>query len=196
MHVGLHQVVVVPDTDSASFREAVNEAFCSILQGRPWHPLVARLCDAKKLQGLPMLRRLDDGLMGSDYDAPFLQRHCAVNDESGKILDLYIAMAEDTLSWAELRHVAPYKPGLEAAWTYDPLLDGPADVEPRPPDTGRPAAGDLLTAWSPTSLKRNASEMTRAASFGSSDAENARAKLRRHCADGSVEVRGRHAEAV
>ncbi|KAI9048935.1 hypothetical protein LZ554_006785 [Drepanopeziza brunnea f. sp. 'monogermtubi'] len=192
---GLHQVVVVPDTDSASFRNAVNDAFCAILHGRPWHPLVARLCDAKSLRGLPMLRPLDDYLIGSNYDADFLQLNCAVNDESGKILDLYIAMAEDTLSWAELREVAPFKTGLEASWAYDLLLDGPSNTEALHPDTTRPAAGDILTAWSPT-LKRNASEISGAASFGPSDSANARAKLRRPYAEGPVEVVGRHAEAV
>ncbi len=141
-----------------------------------------------------MLRQLDEYLIGSNYDADFLQRNCAVNDESGKILDLYIAMAEDTISWAELRDVAPYKPGLEASWTYEPLLDGPSlDAEAHNPDTSRPAAGDILPAWSP-SLKRNASEISSAQSFGSSDSETARTKIR--CKDTSIEVVGRRAEAV
>jgi len=196
---GLHQMIVIPDSDSESFRTAVNEAFAEILQGRPWQPLVARICDAKNLRGLPMLRQLPDNLLGSDYNAKFLQNHCAVVDESGKILDLYIAMSEDTISWAELKDIAPFKPGLEASWTYDPYLDGPAletdgsggqaqDVTEK-----RPAAGDILPAWSP-SLKRNASEISRTPSFGSStDGEGSRAKMRRQT---TVEVVGRQAEAV
>lgn len=194
---GLHQVVVIPDEDSLSCKEAIDAAFSSVLHGRSWHPLVARLCDAINLRGLPMLRELDEYLIGSNYDAAFLQHNCAVNDESGRILDLYIAMAEDTLSWAELKDVAPYKPGLEASWTYDPLLDGPSpDAGDHDPDTSRPSAGDILPAWSPT-LKRNASEMSRTASFGSSsESEGTRAKLRRqHCAE-VLEVVGRRAEAV
>ncbi|KAL5326780.1 hypothetical protein ACEPPN_004469 [Leptodophora sp. 'Broadleaf-Isolate-01'] len=192
---GLHQVLVIPDTDSHSFKKAVNDAFAEIIHGRPWHPLVARLCDAKNLRGLPMLRQLDEYLVGSSYDAAFLQRNCAVNDESGKILDLYIAMAEDTISWAELRDFTPFKPGLEASWTYDPLLDGPSlDAETHDPDTSRPAAGDIITAWSP-SLKRNASEISRAPSFGSSESEGTRPKIPR-CTDSNLEMLGRRVEKV
>ncbi|KAE9379288.1 hypothetical protein N431DRAFT_499900 [Stipitochalara longipes BDJ] len=194
---GLHQVIVVPDTDSHSFKTSVDQAFVEILRGRPWDPLVARICDAKNLRGLPMLRQLPRNLVGSDYNAEFLQHNCAVVDESGKILDLYIAMSEDTISWAELKEVSPFKPGLEASWTYDPYLDGTGRDGP---ETNRPAAGDILTGWSP-SLKRNASEISRSPSFGSSsmDGEGTRAKIRRHavpCTGASVEVVGRRAEAV
>lgn len=72
-----------------------------------------------------MLRQLPEYLVGSDHNAKFLQQNCAVVDESGKILDLYIAMSEDTLSWAELNEISPFKLGLEASWSHDPLLDGP-----------------------------------------------------------------------
>lgn len=191
---GLHQMIVVPDSDSHSFRCSVDQAFSEILRGRPWLPLVARICDAKNLRGLPMLRQLPEYLVGSDYNAEFLQHNCAVVDESGKILDLYIAMAQDTISWDELRGVKPFKPGLEASWTYDPYLDGPCG---QGSETNRPAAGDILPNWSP-SLKRNASEITRSPSFGSSstDGDSARAKMRRPCTGASVEVVGRRAEAV
>jgi hypothetical protein len=188
-------MVVIPDKDSASFKSAVNEAFSEHLRGRPWQPLVARLCDAKNLLGLPMLRQLPNWLIDSDYNADFLQRNCAVNDDSGKILDLYIAMSEDTISWAELKNVTPFKAGLEAAWTHDPLLDGPLPEGSTNPDTSRPAAGDILPAWSPT-LKRNASEISRTSSFGStSEGEDRRAKMRRQ-GTGNVEVVQRRAEAV
>ncbi|KAK6585480.1 hypothetical protein PZA11_002207 [Diplocarpon coronariae] len=70
------------------------------------NPLVARLCDAKSLQGLSMPRQLDQCLIEVRYDAEFLQQNCAVNNENGKILDLYIATADDTVSWAELRDIA------------------------------------------------------------------------------------------
>jgi hypothetical protein len=196
---GLHRVIAIPDSDSLSFRSSVDEAFSEILRGRPWQPLVARICDAKNLRGLPMLRQLPEYLVGSDYNAEFLQHNCAVLDESGKILDLYIAMSEDTISWAELKEIRPFTAGLEASWTYDPYLDGPClDADGRSsgqgPETSRPAAGDILPSWSP-SLKRNASEISRSPSFGSSstDGEGTRAKMRRSC---TVEAVGRRAEAV
>lgn len=203
---GLHQMIVIPDSDSISFRTAVNDAFSEILRDRPWEPLVARICDAKNLRGLPMLRQLENWLVGSDYDAEFLQKNCAVCDESGKILDLYIAMSDDTISWAELKEINSFKPGLEESWTYDPYLDGPCldtDEGGHGRDAGtlekRPAAGDILPALLPVSpsLKRNASEISRTPSFGSStESEGARAKMRRSCTGTTVEVVGRRAEAV
>lgn len=191
---GLHQMIVVPDEDSTAFKNAVDNAFIKILSGRPWHPLVARLCDAKNLRGLPMLRQLSPYLIGSDYNYDFLQQNCAVNDDSGKILDLYIAMAGDTISWADLKDVTPYTLGLEAAWSYDPYLDGPSkDARRYDNDISRPAAGDIVPAWSPN-LKRNASEISRTPSFGNADADGSRAKIR--CTGSAVEVVGRQAEAV
>ncbi len=150
-----------------------------------------------------MLRPLPDYLVGSDYNAEFLQQNCAVVDESGKILDLYIAMSEGKISWAVLKEVDPHTPGLEASWTYDQFLDGlglDADgTSPygQGPETGRPAAGDILPSWSP-SLKRHASDISRSPSFGSSstDGEGSRAKMRRACTGASVEIVGRRAEAV
>lgn len=189
-------MIVVPDSDSTAFKNAVDASFVKTLRGRQWHPLVARLCDAKNLRGLPMLRQLAPYLIGSDYNYDFLQQNCAVNDESGKILDLYIAMAEDTISWAELKDVSPHTLGLEAAWTYDPYLDGPSQDSGRynNSDVSRPAAGDIVPAWSP-SLKRNASEISRTPSFGSSaEGDGSRAKMR--CTGTAVEVLGRQAEAV
>lgn len=188
---GLHQIIVIPDTDSKSFVTAVDTAFSAHLRGRHWEPLTARLCDAKHLRGLPMLRQLDRSLIGSDYDSSFLQKNCAVCDDFGKILDLYIAMSDDTISWAELKEVAPYKQGLEESWIYDALLDSDAGTLEK-----RPAAGDIVQTWSPT-LKRNASEISRTSSFSSSaDAEAIRAKIRRQGTGSAVEVVGRRAEAV
>lgn len=109
---GLHQMIVVPSSDSTALKSAVDAAFVSILRGRQWHPLVARLCDAQNLRGLPMLRQLAPYLIGSDYNYDFLQQNCAVNDDSGKILDLYVAMADDTVSWVELKDVAVHTSGL------------------------------------------------------------------------------------
>jgi hypothetical protein len=154
-----------------------------------------------------MLRELPEYLVNSDFDEDFLQRNCAVTDESGKILDLYIAMSNDTISWAELKGVSPFLDGLEASWIFDPLLDGPYmenDVsDGLSQDSGtpgkRPAAGDILPTWSPstTRVKRKESEISRTPSFGSStESENSRAKLRRQCTNTTVEIVGRRAEAV
>ena len=202
---GLHRIMAIPDIDSLSFKTAVSEAFSEILRGRPWRPLVARICDAKNLRGLPMLRQLEESLMGHDYDYCFLQANCAVTDESGKIIDLYIAMTDATISWIELREVKPFLSGLEASWIYDPFLDGPCidnDGEGQGHDAGglekRPAAGDILTTWSPSAagLKRKEADISRTPSFSSSDEESPRGKIRRQCTGASIEVGGRQAEAV
>lgn len=169
---GLTQVIVITNTDHESFTAAVNEAFSKILRGRPWQPLIARTCDARNLRGLPMLRQLPDRLDSGHYDAEFLQKNCAIVDEEGKILDIYIAMVKDSLSWAELKAIAPYMAGLESSWTYDPFLDGPYseggeyDLGSATLDKLHPA-GDILPPWSP-SLKRKESEITRAPSSSSS----------------------------
>ena len=203
---GLHRITAIPDIDSHSFKTAVSEAFADILQGRPWKPLVARICDAKNLRGLPMLRQLDESLAGhDDYDYRFLQANCAVTDESGKIIDLYLAMTTDTISWVDLKEVKPFLRGLEASWTYDPFLDGPCiddDGEGHGHEAGglekRPAAGDILTTWSPTTVgaKRKESEISRTPSFSSTDEESPRGKIRRQCTNTAIEVVGRQAEAV
>ncbi|EPE27735.1 hypothetical protein GLAREA_04526 [Glarea lozoyensis ATCC 20868] len=203
---GLHQVIVIPDATSFSFRTAISDAFQHILHGRQWQPLVAQLCNAKNLRGLPMLRQLERHLVDMDYNMEFLERNCAVVDDSGKILDLYIAMSEETLSWVELKDISPFKPGLEAAWVYDPLLDGPcmdsvtSSTARQTHDSNdrRPAAGDLVPNFFETqSLKRSASEISRTPSFGSSaDADGTRAKMRRQCTASNVDIVGRRAEAV
>jgi hypothetical protein len=203
---GLHQVIVIPDATSFAFRTAVNEAFQEILHGRQWQPLVAQLCNAKNLRGLPMLRQLEPHLIGMDYNMEFLERNCAVVDDTGKILDLYIAMSNDTLSWVELKDITPFKPGLEAAWVYDPYLDGPCMENDststmrhtHDPNDRPPAAGDIVPKFfEAPSLKRSASEISRTPSFGSStDADGTRAKMRRQCTASTVEVVGRRAEAV
>lgn len=211
---GLLRVVVIPDTDSHSFVTSVSEAFADVLRGRKWAPLEARLCEAEIVRGLPMLRQLPDHLIDCDYDVDFLKNNCAMVDANGKIADLYIAMLSDTLSWEELRRSPPYLPGLEESWAYGPLLDGPLlkddslDSDGQIQDAGasgkRPAAGDILPTWSPSStrpsstrLKRTSSEISRTASFGSSaEGEGSRAKMRRQCTAASVEVVGRRVKTA
>jgi len=206
---GLHRVVIVPDSDSHSFKTAVSDAFAPILRGRPWRPLVAKICDAKNLRGLPMLRQMDTKLLSCEkWDVDFLAKNCAVVDHFGTIMDLYIAMTDDTITWAELRDLKPFTAGLELSWVHDYLLDGPLETdiskaEGRVSDTlvtATKSAGDILPTWTPPSrkLKRSASRISRTPSFGSStDGESSRAKLQRSRPHtGSVEVVERRAEAV
>jgi hypothetical protein len=187
---GLHRMVAVQARDAASFRAAVEKAFGRFLRGREWMPLQAKLCDAAALQGLPMLRQMDDaqlglaatasteaGTAGAVWDHEFLRRHCAVLDANGAIDSLYIAMRKHTISWHTLRHSSVFMEGLEACWAYDALLDtDPFDGDMAVDDEDRPAAGDITTALPPAAaaavaavagLKRPLNEMSRSNSFSS-----------------------------
>jgi hypothetical protein len=107
-----------------------------------------------------MLRQLPDSLADSDYDKNFLQNNCATVDESGRILDLYIAMSHDTISWAEMRNLGIFFQGLEENWIYNPYLDGPSTFkEEDTPD--RPSAGDILRGWTPPNLRLKRKEPDR-----------------------------------
>ncbi|KAK3899761.1 hypothetical protein C8A05DRAFT_17853 [Staphylotrichum tortipilum] len=180
---GLHQMVAVQGRDAASFRAAVERAFGRFLRGREWMPLQAKLCDAETLQGLPMLRPLDDellrpadgGAFGTMFDHEFLMRQCAVVDANGVIDSLYIAMRRHTLSWHTLRHSAVYMDGLEGCWAYDALLDtDPFHGDMAVDDEDRPAAGHITTApvvvAAAAGMKRPLTEMSRSNSFGSATA--------------------------
>ncbi|KAK1978128.1 hypothetical protein LZ30DRAFT_599839 [Colletotrichum cereale] len=157
---GLHRTVVVGGPDGDSFVEAVTRSFDGLMEGRPWMPLQAKLCDAERLQGLPMLRPLEPRLVDSDYDFAFLRKHCGVCEPSGKIESLYIAMRQDKLSWHFLRNSPKSINGLESCWVYDPLLD-PINVtgDDRMDESDRPSAGDIVPSF--PSLKRAASDMSR-----------------------------------
>ncbi|WQF89656.1 hypothetical protein CDEST_14670 [Colletotrichum destructivum] len=152
---GLHRTVVVGGSDGTSFVEAVTKSFDGLLEGRPWMPLQARLCDAERLQGLPMLRPLDPGLIDDEYDLDFLRKHCGVCEPSGKIESLYIAMRLDKFSWHFLRNSPKFIDGLENCWVHDPLLDPSNQVDD---DHDRPSAGDIVPRL--PNLKRPASEMS------------------------------------
>lgn len=164
---GLHQMVVINGRDAESFNSAVSKAFSSLLQGRSWMPLQAELCNAETLQGLPMIRRLDESLIHGRYDFEFLRKHCAVLDSNGLIDSLYIAMRFDTLSWRDLRQAPVFMPGLEASWALDPVLDRDEDAID---DSDRPSAGDIVPSAFTNNLKRAASEISRSSSFGSATA--------------------------
>lgn len=163
---GLHQMVVVNGTTSEAFVSAVSTAFRSLLRDRSWVPLQAKLCDAETLQGLPMLRPLDQSLIHGNFDVDFLRAHCAVLDSHGKIDSLYISMQHHTLSWHALRHAPVFLTGLEASWEYDPMLDAndPFEDDDHTIDEFRPSAGDLVGSF--PNLKRAASEISRSSSFG------------------------------
>lgn len=188
---GLHQMVAVGGTDSESFHRAITKAFGSLLRGREWMPLQARLCDAVTLEGLPMLRPLDSSLLGRPYDLEFLRQYCAVCHPTGKVESLYIAMVSDTFSWHFLRRSPCHMDGLEASWEYDQLLDPDDSWDD---DTGeeedRPPAGDIMPPL--PSLKRTASEISRTASFNVADGDGSRPKLARM----QVEVCRRGVETI
>ncbi|KAI0472191.1 hypothetical protein GGR56DRAFT_657305 [Xylariaceae sp. FL0804] len=193
---GLHQMVAVDGNDSGSFVRAVSKVFGGLLRGRDWMPLQARLCDAASLQGLPMLRPLEPDLIGADYDLDFLRTHCAVCFPNGRIESLYIAMLSDTLSWTFLRRSPCWMEGLEASWEYDAWLDRNDEVGN---EEDQPSAGEIIPPL--PSLKRTASEMTRAAPFNTSPtaeaAESPRPKLQRTtCMQPAMEPRRRGVETA
>jgi len=163
---GLHQVVVVNGPDARSFTTAVEKAFGSILKGRPWMPLQAKLCDAETLQGLPMLRQLDPQLVECPYDHEFLKTHVAVCDSGGMIDSLYIAMRRHTISWSMLKHAPVFTEGLENCWEYDELLDNDVYHSKEQPPAG------AITSLPVPSLKRPLNEVSRSNSFGSASAPN------------------------
>lgn len=203
---GLLRVVAIPGTDSKSFTETISKEFSGVLHGRRWMPLVAKICDAENLRGLPMLRQLHPSQVDEQlYDIDFL-KNCGTVDANGNILALYIAMCTDTFSWTELQKAPPFISGLEACWDYDPVVDGPRVDEDMSgckdlSDSNsnveeKPSAGNLLRAWSPpaTRLKRTASAVS---SFGSAtEGETKRTKIQRQCAKTTVERVDRRAETV
>ncbi|OBT42195.1 hypothetical protein VE00_06862 [Pseudogymnoascus sp. WSF 3629] len=209
---GLHRVISVPGHDSDSFVTATSNEFASLLKGRPWMPLVAKICDAEHVTGLPMLRQLPPNLIDSSlYDMDFLTAHCATLDHNGHILDLYIGMCHDYFSWSELASSPVYIPGLEACWVFDPFLDGAGQRDQEAIDSvvddlkadDRSSAGDLLRAWSPPAsrLKRSATGITRTSSFGSTDSAVSVSKKSKighgpSCVLPGVESRDWRAEAV
>jgi hypothetical protein len=211
---GLHRIIAIPGPDSQSFTQKISSVFAPLLKGRRWMPLVAKICDAENLRGLPMLRQLPSAQLDETlYDLDFLKKNCATLDVNGNILDLYIAMREDAFSWAELHHSPPVIEGLEACWKYDTILDGTPRLDDEsqtakdPLDDTlntdeKPSAGNLIRNWSPpaTRLKRAASAISRSPSFGSADGESKRSKpTRQHVgvtAPAAVESLRCRAEAV
>ncbi|KAH8661310.1 hypothetical protein BGZ61DRAFT_463998 [Ilyonectria robusta] len=189
---GLHRMVAVEGDDPQSFSEGVSRAFGSLLNGRSWMPLQAKLCDAEKLQGLPMLRPLEPRLAHGKYDRDFIRQHCAVIDANGKLDSLYIAMEHDTLSWKFLRRSPKYLEGLESSWEHDVYLDQKDEKDPTVlmdyfiGNYDDQSLTSNITA-SFTSLKRNVSEVS--CSSALDDAEGSRTKIPRTCKSGRMDLR-------
>lgn len=116
-------MIAVQGTDSQSFRMAVSHAFQHVLGGRAWEPLRAEICHAQKLEGFPMLQRLDPEQKREDYNMMFLQERCAVCDASGRISSMYVAPSEGIISWDDIRRLPVFVEGLEASWEHDKYLD-------------------------------------------------------------------------
>ncbi|KAL4726770.1 hypothetical protein ACLX1H_005660 [Fusarium chlamydosporum] len=186
---GLHRMLAVEGDDAQSFTNAVSRAFEPLLKGRPWVPLQAKLCDAERLQGLPMLRPLEPKLLQNQFDRAFLIQHCAVLDVGGKIDSLYIAMEHDSLSWNFLRRSPIYLSGLESAWTHDNMLDKKDEQDPLRDHQGdegdeSPPAGNIVGAL--TGLKRRMSDIS---CSSLDDADLPMVKMPRTCKSSPLEIR-------
>lgn len=203
---GLHRVITIFDKTRSTIVDTISREFEVMLKRRPWMPLVAKICNAQSLAGLPMLRQLPPVYIKEElYDYDFLRTNCATIAEDGRILDLYIAMVDDSFCWSELRRLPPFKAGLEACWEYDPMLDGPrtCDRDANSDDelnSVEPSAGDLVRTWSPTATrckKRTGSSISRASSSGSIEGDSKRKRIQeRQYAETSIERSDRIVEAV
>ena len=160
---GLQRMVAVEGSDATAFVSAVSRAFKDILGRRAWEPLQAKLCDARRLEGLPMLRALDPDLAQLDFDARFIRKYCAVCDVNGRMESMYVTTSHGSLSWPAIRCLPTFVEGLESSWDYDRHLDGTEgeDAEVGDKDAQYQPLGKLLiTQPSPSSpLKRDAAEM-------------------------------------
>lgn len=196
---GLHRMVAVEGQDAESFVAAVSRSFQSVLQGRTWEPLQAKICDAATLQGLPMLRPLDAALLDRNYDADFLREHCAVCDAGGRIESLYVAPRHDKLSWDFLRDSPVFMEGLASSWEYDQYLDGnennnksnKTDSSSQGPPLQTPPTSEVIAPRA--GLKRVASDMSQGGGLvspsASNESEASRSKMARTCMPGMVEMR-------
>ncbi|KAH7141177.1 hypothetical protein B0J13DRAFT_445453 [Dactylonectria estremocensis] len=188
---GLHRMVAVEGDDAQSFSESVSRAFGSLLNGRSWMPLQAKLCDAERLQGLPMLRQLEPRLANGPFDRDFIRQHCAVVDSNGKLDSLYIAMQHDTLSWKFLKRSPKYLEGLESSWEHDVYLDQKDEKDPTVlmdyfiGNFDDQSLASNITTF--TSLKRSVSDVS--CSSVLDDTEGSRTKIPRTCKSGRMELR-------
>ncbi|KAG9250380.1 uncharacterized protein F5Z01DRAFT_629635 [Emericellopsis atlantica] len=170
---GLQRMVAVSGTDEESFSVSVSTAFRDVLQGAPWEPLQVRICDARDLEGLPLLRPLSASLGKEPRDLEFLRSHCAVCDSNGRIQAMYIAPREHSLSWQSIMKMPTYVEGLECSWESDKQLDGPAEGEHAIWTGSDPCA--RLPA------KRSSAEMSTGHTMGESDELQAKKRTRAAC---------------
>lgn len=183
---GLHRIVTIPGDDSRSFVDAITKEFASLLKGRQWMPLVAKICDAEHLSGLPMLKKLSVDLIDTRlYNFDFLRENCATLDLNGNILDLYIAMCSDEFTWSEIHSAPIHQPNLEGSWEPDAVEE-------------QQIAGDLVRAWSPpvTRSKRKAPSISPLEVFSSSDSEGKRSKFTKTGVSKALERADQRTEAV
>ncbi|KAI6783194.1 uncharacterized protein J7T54_000696 [Emericellopsis cladophorae] len=167
------RMVAVSGTDEESFSTSVSTAFREVLQGAPWEPLQVRICDARDLEGLPMLRPLSASLSKEPRDFEFLRSHCAVCDSNGRIQAMYIAPREHSLSWQSIRKMPTYVEGLECSWEGDKQLDGPVGGE-HAIWTGSDSCARLPA-------KRSSAEISSGHTMGESDELQAKKRTRAAC---------------
>lgn len=161
---GLQRMVVVDGADGEAFVAAVTKAFKDVLGFRAWEPLQARLCDARRLEGLPMLRPLTPELAQSEFDATFIRQHCAVCDSNGRMESMYVTVRNGGMPWGSIRRLPIYLGGLEECWEHDRHLDAPEAADNnrrfRPPvPRNSPGQSAVVHSSSTACLKRDAAEM-------------------------------------
>ncbi|TVY73511.1 E3 ubiquitin-protein ligase RSP5 [Lachnellula suecica] len=124
---GLHHTISFSDSSWTTFKRIVDDIFASVLAGREWRPLAITIPpDIKQplLSPLPKSTLPEDLAHTSNYTRDFLQRYCTIADKNlGKILHLYIAMPDATLSWDDIRKLPSLSDGFESSWEYDYSLD-------------------------------------------------------------------------
>jgi len=127
---GFYKTILVSNSDSLSFTNAVYNAFSDALQGETWKVLAARKVDSQGPSEITMLRQNPEDFEPHKYNKDFLRKMCARVDADDNFLDLYIALSYGTLSWAKIKSLPPSaaaledNPGIESCWEYNSVLDG------------------------------------------------------------------------
>lgn len=193
---GLQRMVAIEGHSGEHFVAGVSRAFRDVLRGAPWAPLQAEICDAKNLQGQPMLRPHEDIFEPSDYDVEFLRQQCAVCDGDGRVEALYLALRHGILSWPMIKSFPVFVEGLESSWEHDPYLDDSGLEDRKPTTAGISCQQELLLSSGLASMKRRASELESPAmglsaegTLTSETAEGLRLKKSRTCIPDLVKIR-------
>jgi len=183
---GLQRMVAVEGESGEHFVAAVSRAFRDVLRGAPWAPLQAEICDAKELQGQPMLRPHEDIFEPGDYSKDFLRRRCAVCDGEGRMQSLYLALRHGGLSWPMIKSFPMFVEGLESSWEDDPYLDGPKSEELGPATAN---VSCRQKSFGVVSAKRGVSELEPLDDVMAGDKEGIRMKKGRTCIPDMIEIR-------